>query len=71
MDVTAIINVISTVGFPIVACVFMWRFVTNTLTKFTATMSEMTTVLTKLCDKIDLQIDEVKKSGNNTEFSDQ
>ena len=66
--ITSIVNLISTVGFPIIACVFMWKYQTNTMTKFTATMAEMTAVLTKLCDKLDMQIDEVKKNGNNSEF---
>lgn len=53
MDVNEIISMISSVGFPIIACVFMWRFISTTLKEFTNTMVQNTSVLTKLAEKID------------------
>lgn len=46
-------TLISTLGFPIVCCVFMWRYINTTMKEFTKTMSENTTLLQKLIDKLD------------------
>ena len=46
-------QMISNVGFPIVACVFMAWFINGTIKDFTKTMSENTNMLAKLCDKLD------------------
>ena len=53
MEVNEIISLVSSVGFPIIACVFMWRFISTTLKEFTNTMVQNTAVLTKLAEKID------------------
>lgn len=53
MEVNEIISLVSSVGFPIIACVFMWRFISTTLKEFTSTMVQNTAVLTKLAEKID------------------
>lgn len=53
MDVNEIISLVSSVGFPIIACIFMWRFISTTLKEFTNTMVQNTAVLTKLAEKID------------------
>lgn len=53
MSAQEIITMISTVGFPIVACVFMWRYISTSLKEFTATMVQNTAILTKLAEKID------------------
>ena len=55
-----ITQMISNVGFPIVACVFMAWFINNTLKDFTNTMKENTTMISKLCDKLD-DLKEVRK----------
>lgn len=52
MDANEIINFISTVGFPIVMCVLMFRTMTDTI----KANSES---ITKLCEKIDRLIDKV------------
>ena len=46
-------QMVSNVGFPIVACIFMAWFINNTLKDFTNTMRENTNMLAKLCDKLD------------------
>ncbi len=46
-------QMVSNVGFPIVACIFMAWFINNTLKDFTNTMRENTAMLSKLCDKLD------------------
>lgn len=60
MEINEIISLISSVGFPIIACIFMWRFISTTLKEFTNTMVQNTAVLTKLAEKID------KDSGGTT-----
>lgn len=58
-----ITQMISNVGFPIVACVFMAWFINTTLKDFTNTMRENTNMLSKLCEKLDdiQEVKEVKK----------
>ena len=52
-----IFNTISTlvgsIGFPIVCCIFLWRYINETMKSFTETMNENTKMLTKLCEKFD------------------
>ena len=58
MDVNEIINFISTVGFPIVMCVFMFRRMTEQDDKLTNIVVNNTEQITKLCEKIDRLLDE-------------
>lgn len=53
MEVESIVSLISTVGFPIVCCIFMWRYINTTLKDFTATMTENTKMIAKLCEKLE------------------
>lgn len=53
MSAQEIITMISTVGFPIIACIFMWRYISTSLKEFTTTMVQNTAILTKLAEKID------------------
>lgn len=55
-----ITQMISNVGFPIVACVFMAWFINGTIKEFTETMRDNTNMLAKLCDKLD-ELTENKK----------
>ena len=52
-----IFNTISTlvgsIGFPIVSCIFLWRYINETMKSFTETMNENTKMLAKLCEKFD------------------
>lgn len=48
-----ITTLVSTLGFPIVCCVFMWKYINTTMKEFTKTMSENTALLQKLIDKLD------------------
>lgn len=47
------VQLISTVGFPIVCVMFLWRYVNTTMKEFTDTMRENTAILTKLMQKLD------------------
>ena len=53
MEAEMIVSLISSVGFPIVCCFFMWKFIQNTLQDFTKSINENTKTIQKLCDKID------------------
>lgn len=48
-----IVSLISSVGFPIVCVIFLWRYVNSTLKEFTQTMSENTRMLEKVYEKLD------------------
>ena len=48
-----IASLIGTLGFPIVACYFLWKFINSTLKDFSKSMAENTKMLAKLCDSID------------------
>lgn len=56
MDVNAISTLITAVGFPIAACVCLFYL----LNKQTETLNELKIVMTKLIDKLDVDI-EVRK----------
>lgn len=56
MDTNTVVSLISSVGFPIVCCFFMWRYINTTLKDFTATMAENTKMISKLCDKLESSI---------------
>ncbi len=56
MDVQMITNLISSMGFPIVCCVFLWKYVNTTMKEFTDTMNHNTTMIEKLIDRLDLEL---------------
>lgn len=51
MDFTALTTFIGSVGFPIVACIFLFL----QLNKQTETLNELKIVMTKLIDKLDVE----------------
>lgn len=57
MDVNAIVNVVSAVGFPIVCCFGMAYYINTTLKEFTKVMNEHTVALEKLSTVIDKHAD--------------
>ena len=48
MNLSDIVTIIGSVGFPIVACCGMGWYINNTMQKFTDTMQKNTTALEKL-----------------------
>lgn len=48
-----IVSLISSVGFPIVCVMFLWRYVNSTMKEFTRTMSNNTRMLEKVYEKLD------------------
>lgn len=62
-------QVISSIGFPIVFCLLMWRYISSqneqlrqVISQFQLTMSENNRLLTALCTKLDVNT-EVKHSA--------
>ena len=56
-----VVSLISSVGFPIVCVMFLWKYVNSTLKEFTQTMHENTQMLQKVYEKLDA-IDRVHDS---------
>lgn len=54
-------SMIGTIGFPIVCCIFLWKYINSTMKEFTNTMNENTKMLTKICDRLDLEKEIEKK----------
>lgn len=58
-----IVSLIGSLGFPIVACYFLWKFIDSTLKDFSKSMAENTKMLAKLCDSIDrITLDRTNKT---------
>lgn len=51
--VELIVNLVGSLGFPIVCCVFMAKYINTTMKEFTSTMNENTKMLTRMCEKLD------------------
>lgn len=50
----SVVQLISSVGFPIVACLFLWKYINDTLKEFSKVINENTRMLNKICDKLDI-----------------
>lgn len=48
-----IVALVSSVGFPIVCCLLMFKYINTTMKEFNKTMNENTKMLSKLCEKIE------------------
>lgn len=53
MEIETAVSLVSSVGFPIVCCFFMWKYINTTLKDFTNTMNENTKMIAKLCEKLE------------------
>ena len=56
-----LVSLVGSLGFPIVCCYFMWRYINTTLKDFTEMMNKNNESITKLCDKIDMIVVTVLK----------
>lgn len=45
---------IGSVGFPIVCCILLWKYISETMKEFTKTMDENTRMLNRICDRLDM-----------------
>lgn len=62
--VELVVSMIGSLGFPIVCCFFMWKYINETMKEFTKTMTENTKMLTRMCDRLDAWFD---KGGDHDE----
>lgn len=53
VDITTITGVISSIGFPIVACIALFYLYDKTITKLTATLEKVDETLDKICVRMD------------------
>lgn len=51
-------TLIGSIGFPIVCCIFLWKYINDTMKSFTETMSENTKILTQIYERLDQKGDE-------------
>lgn len=49
-----VVQMISSIGFPIVACIFMWRYINDSLKDFSSIVAENTKMVSILCEKLDI-----------------
>lgn len=61
LTMEALMSVIGSLGFPIVCCYFLWKYINETMKSFTETMAENTKLLTRICDRLDLLNEEEEK----------
>lgn len=47
-----ITTLIGSIGFPIVCCIFLWKYINETMNKFTESMNENTKMLTRIYEKL-------------------
>lgn len=64
-----IFNTISTlvgsIGFPIVCCIFLWKYINETMKSFTENMNENTKMLTRIYERLDQKGDKENNKENN------
>lgn len=68
MEVETAVSLISSVGFPIVCCWFMWKYINTTLADFSEMMKENIATTARLCDKIDLIISAMIKGDDDEQI---
>lgn len=47
-----LVSMVGSLGFPIVSCVFLWRYINGTMKDFTDVMRENTLLLSRLYDML-------------------
>ena len=55
MEINEIAQLVSTLGFPIVCCVFMWRHINTTQKEITNAVNRNTTVMEKLLTRLEME----------------
>lgn len=63
VDITTITGVISSIGFPIVACIALFYLYDKTITKLTSTLEKVDKTLDKICERMD-KVESVLKINN-------
>lgn len=67
MDITQIETLITSIGFPIVACIFMFKYNTEELKELRSAIQENTEAINKLCYRYDSQYGGGSDNGEGEE----
>ena len=60
-----LMTLIGSLGFPIVCCFFMWKYINETMKEFTAKIEANTLALTTLCERLTSKIEVIAGDGND------
>lgn len=58
-----LITLVGSLGFPIVSCIFLWRFINDTMATFTDVIRDNTAMLSKICDRLDMWKEEERNGS--------
>lgn len=53
-DINLIVSLISSLGFPVVCCGFMWKYINSMMHDFNENIQENTKMLTRIYEKLDI-----------------
>lgn len=54
MEIETVVSLVSSVGFPIVCVIFLWKYVSTQLREFNQVITENTMVLQKVYERLDM-----------------
>lgn len=60
-----LVSLVGSLGFPIVCCYFMWKYINTTLKDFTEMLNKNNESISELCGKIDAIIISVLGGGKD------
>ena len=60
-----LMTLIGSLGFPIVCCFFMWKYINETMKEFTAKIEANTLALTTLCERLTSKIEVIAGDDND------
>lgn len=60
-----IMTLVGSLGFPIVCCFFMWKYINETMKEFTAKIEANTLALTTLCERLTSKIEVIEGDDND------
>ena len=60
-----IMTLVGSLGFPIVCCFFMWKYINETMKEFTAKIEANTLALTTLCERLTSKIEVIAGDAND------
>lgn len=53
-DINVIVSLVSSLGFPVVCCGFMWKYINSMMHDFNENIQENTKMLTRIYEKLDI-----------------
>ena len=65
MNIEGLYSLMTSVGFPIVCCIYMWKYINTTMKEFISTIDQNTQMLSRICDRLDMWKTEKKEGEEN------